>query len=130
MKLANLDPDHIISTDLFAPPEFLEAMFDLVISFGVIEHCADTAGCIRACARYLKPGGTLISLIPNQRRLIGFLQKHVDRAIFDKHVPLSLQELIRAHEVAGLKELLSTYLCFFNFGVLDLGEFATPAFRR
>ncbi len=130
MRRACLRPQQILCADLFEPPLFMQSMFDLVVSFGVIEHFADTADCIRACARYLRPDGTLITLIPNQRGLNGFMQKHVDRAIFDKHVPLTLRQLVRANESAGLKELLSTYIGVFNFGVLDLGEFATPALRR
>ena len=130
MRRCGLDPDHIVCADLFQPPAAMEGAFDVLVSFGVIEHFADTADCIRACARYLRPGGTVISLIPNQKGLNGFLQKHLDRSIFDKHVPLNLTELIRAHELAGLKALSASHFCFVNFGVLDLGQFGTPELRR
>ncbi|WP_437830178.1 methyltransferase domain-containing protein [Sorangium sp. So ce1153] len=34
---------------------------DAVVSPGVVEHFEDTAGCLRACARYLRPGGPIIT---------------------------------------------------------------------
>jgi SAM-dependent methyltransferase len=130
MRRAQLHPQQILHADLFQPPRFMEVMFDIVVSFGLVEHFQDTAGCIRACARFLRPGGSLITLIPNERGLTGFLQKHLDRVIFDKHVPLDLSQLVRAHEAAGLKVSRSAYICFFNFGVLDPGEFVTPSVRK
>jgi SAM-dependent methyltransferase len=54
-------PGEIVCADLFAPPPHLLAQFDVVVSFGVVEHFDDTAACVAACARLVKPGGLMVT---------------------------------------------------------------------
>jgi SAM-dependent methyltransferase len=57
-------------------------LLDLVIMFHVLEHLADPLSQLRAIARRVKPGGTLILGIPNiaswQARVVGSRWMHLD----------------------------------------------------
>ncbi len=64
-------PGRILYGDLFAPPNELLGSQEVVITFGVVQHFADTAGCVRALARLMKPSGTLITIIPNLTGVLG-----------------------------------------------------------
>src|SRR5262249_22113994 len=110
--------------DLFAPPEELLEQFDLVISFGVVEHFRDTAGCLRACSRFVKPSGRLMTLIPNLAGLTGQIQKLVDRAVFDVHVPLTREQFSSAHRQPGMDLLECDYFLPINLSVVNSGRLA------
>lgn len=49
--------------------KFSDAMFDLVLSVGVIMYIKDDAKAVREMCRVLKPGGTLIMVVDNKRNL-------------------------------------------------------------
>jgi len=112
----------IVCADLFsAPPEMRQA-FDVVVSFGLAEHFADTAGCIRAFSSYLRNGGMMITTVPNMAGLVGKLQKFADRHVFDTHVVLDAEGLCAAHADPSLTVLECGYLSFLNFGVVNPGR--------
>jgi 2-polyprenyl-3-methyl-5-hydroxy-6-metoxy-1,4-benzoquinol methylase len=110
----------IVCADFFNAPQNLAGKFDVVVSMGVVEHFVDTAKCIAAISRLLKPGGLLLTTIPNMRGLTGALQKTFDREVFDKHVPLDREMLRRAHEEAGLIIQECSYFIFNNFFVIAI----------
>ena len=113
-------PGQIVLADFFHPPFELLGQFDAVVSFGVAEHFDDTAACIASFARFLRPNGRIVTVIPNLTGLTGFLQKHLNRALYEKHVPLGAGELAAAHRAADLSVLASGYLISSNFGILNL----------
>jgi SAM-dependent methyltransferase len=109
----------VVQCDFREPPAPLRSAFDIVFSFGVIEHFTDTATALRACAAYLKPGGIIITLVPNMNGIPGWMQRWLDRKIFDIHVPLDFQALTRAHATAGLDVVACEYLLFINLNVVN-----------
>lgn len=110
----------IICGDLFSPPESLIGAFDTVVSFGVAEHFEDTAACLRAFARYLKPGGLLITTMPNMPGLVGQLTKAINFPVYQMHIPLDQAGLAETHRQAGLDVLSCEYLCVWNLGVVNI----------
>ena len=96
-------PGEIYEADLFAPPAQLLERFDLLVSFGVVEHFDPTADALIAMARLLRPGGRMFSTVPNFTRLLGAYQKLLDRALYNAHVPLGRESLAAAHRQAGLE---------------------------
>lgn len=112
----------IISADILRPPPYLLNRFDYVVSFGVVEHFEATRECLKACAAFLRPGGTLVTVIPNMNGLVGWLQKCLAKEVYDVHVPLDAKALRREHELGGLTILKCEYFCFLNFGVLNLNR--------
>jgi 2-polyprenyl-3-methyl-5-hydroxy-6-metoxy-1,4-benzoquinol methylase len=104
----------------FSAPESWTGIFDIVVSFGVVEHFQDTERCIARISRFLKPRGVLITIIPNLTGLMGAIQKFLNRDIFNIHVPLSKKNLDKAHRASGLQVITCNYFLFANFGVLSL----------
>ena len=103
-------PGEIYEGDMFAAPANLLGNFDVVVSFGLVEHFTDTAAAIAACAACAKPGGMVVTMIPNMSGLHGKLYRVFDKKVFDTHVPLNLADLAKAHTSAGLDVILSEHL--------------------
>jgi 2-polyprenyl-3-methyl-5-hydroxy-6-metoxy-1,4-benzoquinol methylase len=120
----------IVCSDLFSPPEFMLDVFDAAISFGVVEHFQDTTECIAAFSKFLKPGGLLITNVPNLQGMNGLIQKVVNRTIFDIHVPLNISTLIRAHQINGLRIISCKYFLFANLGVLNIENLKGSLFYK
>jgi 2-polyprenyl-3-methyl-5-hydroxy-6-metoxy-1,4-benzoquinol methylase len=110
----------VVCADFFSPPESLLGSFDVVVSLGVAEHFTDTPDCIKAFARFLKPGGLMLTSIPNMKGLPGLLARRFNRAFYDVHVPLDAQALAGAHAAAGLNVLECDNFMSSNFGVCSL----------
>lgn len=113
-------PARIVCANLFSPPPDLTAAFDVVVSFGVVEHFDDTVAALSALTRFLRAGGRIITLIPNLRGIYGLLQRAVNRPVYDMHVPLSRDELVRAHTAAGLSVRWSSYVLGANLCALNI----------
>jgi 2-polyprenyl-3-methyl-5-hydroxy-6-metoxy-1,4-benzoquinol methylase len=112
----------IICADIFNPPVELWRRFDVAVSFGVVEHFAETAKCISAIARLVKPEGLVLTFVPNLVGSVGYLQKVLDRRVFEKHKPLDRNLLEQAHLDAGLIISTCDYFLFSNFGVNNINE--------
>lgn len=106
--------------DLFAPPADLLDRFDVVFSYGLVEHFQDTAACLCAVSRFVKPGGLIVTIIPNMCGTIGWLQRKLNEKVYRVHVPLDCDDLRAAHEEAGLGVTRCDYLLSVNFGVISL----------
>jgi len=73
----------IIEADLF---EYKPAvLYDLVTSFGLIEHFNDTKAILETHLQFLKPGGVLFVTLPNFKAVNGWVQRKFDKANYDKH---------------------------------------------
>lgn len=109
--------------DLFEPAEDLLEKYDVVFAAGVIEHFKEISKPCEAMTRLVKPGGYVINTIPNfsLKSYMGKLQKKYAPDIYDKHVLLDKEDLIQAHEKAGLKMLYCDYLLAYDYGVLNFG---------
>jgi len=112
----------VYCSDIFAVPASLKGGFDVVVSFGLIEHFSNTNEIVSALAGLLKPGGVILTNIPNMRGTTGFVQKILNRRIYDIHVPLTPSQVKSAHEAAGLSVIEAGYFLSSNFGVVNLGD--------
>jgi 2-polyprenyl-3-methyl-5-hydroxy-6-metoxy-1,4-benzoquinol methylase len=104
----------IVQADMFDPPAALKNSFDFVFSYGLIEHFTDTAAAIRASTAFLKQDGLAITIVPNMVGFIGFLQKLLDRNVYNIHMLLDREKLRASHEAAGLEIIRCEYLLFIN----------------
>jgi SAM-dependent methyltransferase len=115
----------IVCADLFSPPADLMSSCDFVVSFGVVEHFEDTTGCIEAMLRFVKPGGLLITIIPNMVGVIGIIQKHLNRPVYDIHQLIDAKAFRRHHETADAEVLECDYFMSTHFGVCNLNGVPT-----
>jgi 2-polyprenyl-3-methyl-5-hydroxy-6-metoxy-1,4-benzoquinol methylase len=120
----------VIEADVFEKNEQLAGAFDIVVSFGLVEHFSPPSDCIRAMSKYLKPGGLMITLVPNFVGVCGSLQKMLNRDVYNTHCLLSAQSLSEEHHKAGLKTIAAEYLVSCNFGVCSVGDVSGVSPRR
>jgi hypothetical protein len=101
------------------------------MSFGLVEHFTDTPHIVRALASFLRPGGRMLTIVPNMHGLVGFVQRLAARSIYNVHEQLSPHELAIAHEASGLEVVEADYLLPAGFGVVNYQEpGALYQFRR
>ena len=113
---------HLVQGDFFDESLLPLDHFDLIYSLGFIEHFTETAVVTRRIANLLRPGGKVMTLIPNFAGPYGALQRRVNRPTFEKHVVMVPDQLDQAHVVAGLQPLKSAdYFGCFGPGVVDYG---------
>jgi SAM-dependent methyltransferase len=74
---------NIIEADLFNYKP--DKLYDMVLSFGLIEHFSDTASIIETHLQFLKPGGVLFITLPNFTGINGWVQRKFDQENYDKH---------------------------------------------
>jgi 2-polyprenyl-3-methyl-5-hydroxy-6-metoxy-1,4-benzoquinol methylase len=110
----------ISHADIFDPPGYLLGRFDVVVSFGVVEHFDRPSDCIAMMARFGRPGGTLLTLVPNLAGVAGIMQKYLCRRIYDTHVVLDRDALAAIHRDAGLEVRSCEYFMGVNWTVVNL----------
>jgi SAM-dependent methyltransferase len=111
----------IFHQDLFCPEPSQLAGFHLVFSNGVVEHFEDPGAVLRQMAAYLRPGGLMVTIVPNLTGWLGSLQALVSPEVMAIHRPLTREELAEAHVAAGLKPHFCAYLAFLHFSVVNPG---------
>jgi SAM-dependent methyltransferase len=99
----------IIEADLFTYRP--EKLYDMVLSFGLIEHFNDTKAIIETHLQFLKPGGVLFITLPNFKGVNGWVQRKFDRDNYDKHNINSMNpQLLADHcRTLGLIEVEAYY---------------------
>lgn len=119
----------VYQCDMFDSNHQLEGRFDVVCSFGLVEHFDDTAKAISACAKFVKSHGLVITFIPNMKGINGFFYKLFNRDVFDTHLPIDLNELVTAHKNAGLKVIYQSYILSLP-AVLDGDRVESNLFKK
>lgn len=99
----------IIEADLFNYQP--EKQYDIVSSFGLIEHFSDTRDIIARHIRFLKPGGRLFITLPNFRGVNGWVQKTFDLENYKKHNIMCMDTDLLAGIASelGLKDVSAYY---------------------
>lgn len=115
-------PGRIFHQDLFSPAPELVENFDVVFSNGVVEHFSEPARVLRQMATFLKPGGLILTIIPNFTGWLGRLQQLLGPEILALHNLLCRESLAAAHREAGLKVLSCDYVAFLHFSVIHPGK--------
>jgi 2-polyprenyl-3-methyl-5-hydroxy-6-metoxy-1,4-benzoquinol methylase len=100
----------ILCRNFFDENQDLFQQFDIVFSRGVIEHFEKPEIVLKRFYNFLKPEGMIVTIIPNMTRLMGKLQKMVNKPVYDLHIPMNLNELRNFHSQTGFKEIYSSYI--------------------
>ncbi len=107
---------------MFNAPSDMVEQYDVVCSFGVVEHFEDTSGALKAAAIFLKPGGLLITPAPNHNGITGLMQRIFSREVFNIHKIIDKKMLDSASEQAGLQTVDSNYF-------INLSLYANPGIQ-
>jgi trans-aconitate methyltransferase len=100
---------NIIEADLFTYQP--TGKYDLVSSFGLIEHFENTKDIVEKHLMFLNEGGTLFITLPNFKGVNGWVQKNFDQYNYDKH-NISCMDLSFLNSVAkelSLKKVKTYY---------------------
>lgn len=83
----NLNPNNIIYEDFFSPnfQKKYKNYFDIVSSFGFIEHFENVEKVIKYHLNTLKKGGTILIMIPNIKGLNYYIQTFANKKIINIH---------------------------------------------
>lgn len=84
--------------------------FDVVASFGFVEHFENTKQCISHIMKISKKNGLIITIIPNMTGLYGLGYKLLKPSVYAIHNPLDLKQLAKAHVENGLQLIEEQYL--------------------
>jgi len=103
-------PGDIRQRDLFEDNRDLEGTADFLFSLGFIEHFEDTVGVLTRMRRLLKPGGVILTIVPNFAGWLGSVQKLVHPDVYRMHVILDLPDIERVHREAGFEAVEAGYL--------------------
>jgi SAM-dependent methyltransferase len=95
-------PVRLIEGDLFDRQKLPVAGFDVVYSGGFVEHFPSPRALMERLVELLRPGGVVVTAVPNLCGINGLLQKLVDADTFRRHVVLSPSQLDAAHAAGGL----------------------------
>ena len=101
---------HLLEQDLFTYS--CNEKYDIVFSYGLIEHFQDTGEIVGRHLDLLKPHGTLLIILPNYLGLSGIFQKWIDPKSYATH-NLSAMELSRLKQIGrdlGLADAQVAYV--------------------
>lgn len=88
--------------------------FDVVTSFGFVEHFDDTRQVIQKQIDLLKPGGTLVVVIPNHSGLYGRIMKRIDPQKHKIHNLMDYTDLQAAVIASGAEIVAGGYYGHFG----------------
>jgi len=109
----------IYHQDVFAAESALHGKFDLILSFGVVEHFSELSHALLAKRNYLNEHGLMFTLIPNMAGSLGFFTRLFNRGVYEMHNPHDLVSFLEGHRKAGMAVLSGEYLGSTNFSVLS-----------
>lgn len=102
-----------------------DRQFDVVFSFGLVEHFSPPFEAIQKHLELAKSGGLVVIGVPNLKKAIyGFCQKIIEPQILKAHVNISPEELRDA-----LHDSIDIYFCDY-VGVLNFFLLYIPASKR
>ncbi|MFA5479643.1 MAG: class I SAM-dependent methyltransferase [Candidatus Muiribacteriota bacterium] len=108
--------------DIFDDIPFLKEKFDVLISFGLVEHFEDYSEVIQKLSCFLKKDGIIITVIPNLKNSIYYkIQKLSEKNILKKHVMINLKDLENAHS-SCFEKINCAYAGKINFFITNFGS--------
>jgi len=100
--------------DLFkASPEDV-GQYDFVYSLGLVEHFSDLENVLGALLKFVRPGGTLFTLVPNLRSVHGLAMWVWQPELLRKHELISKGQLTRTYKNLGLTDVRAQCLGVFS----------------
>lgn len=125
----SIDAD-VIHADVFEyePPKEL---WDVVASFGFVEHFTDTADVMRHHLKLLRPGGWLVVSIPNHSGVNGSILKMVDKELYDTHNRMSCEALVAGIEATNEADIVDArYVGRFSLGNTGIYAYGLKRFSK
>lgn len=113
--------------DLFADIGDLEQTADILFSLGFIEHFEDTVGTLVRMRNLIRPGGIIITVIPNFSGWLGRIQERVNPEVYRMHIVMDADDLDRVHREAGFRTIEIGY---FGSIATEVAKYPAPCQLR
>jgi 2-polyprenyl-3-methyl-5-hydroxy-6-metoxy-1,4-benzoquinol methylase len=120
LRILNIPYGEIICKDIFEENCTDGKKYDIVFSYGVIEHFEKPEEIIAIFSSFLNTGGIMITLVPNLNGFMGLLSRWFIPDIYKMHRVINKEQLGGYHESNALKNLKTNYAGTFTFAVLPL----------
>jgi len=114
----------IIQADIFSyEPASPGRQWDIVASFGFIEHFENSREAVKRHLELLKPGGFLVLVVPNHQGIYGKILKKTFPEIFRAHRIMSRETILKELQSSGEIEIVEEgYYGRLGFGHTGLVE--------
>ncbi len=100
---------NIFCQDFLQFAELQRPLFDLVISFGFIEHFTDPSAALQSMYQVLKPGGLVFATVPNITGIYKPLVRIMNKDVYDDHVLMNDVEIREQTIKSGFVDVQSGY---------------------
>lgn len=121
----------LVEADVFQEGCLPQEHFDVVFSLGFIEHFAEGSAVVRYLSGLIRPGGVMVTVVPNLNGFWGRVQRWLDPEIYRAHLIYDPKELDDVHVVAGLGALeRASYFGGCNPSALNFGRSLEQLPRR
>ncbi len=100
----------ILCRNVFDDNKDLQESFGAVFSYGVVEHFDPLDSILRKFYGFCRPGGIVITVIPNMNGFTGRLQRWVNRNVYEKHLVITDGEFKAAHQRSGFVTMECHYM--------------------
>lgn len=109
LRLLKIEFGEIFCKDLFEKDCTGGKRYDIVFSYGVIEHFDRPEDVVRIFSSFLNPGGVIITLVPNLNGLMGSMVRKFTPDVYAMHRVITPDNLRSYHEASGLHALKTKY---------------------
>ena len=120
LKMQNIPYGEIICKDIFESDCTNGKKYDIIFSYGVIEHFDNADEVVKIFTSYLNPGGIIISLVPNLNGAMGVISRYFVMDIYKMHIVIDSDKLKKLHRSNKLELVKCNYAGTFTFSVLPL----------
>lgn len=112
----------IFCEDFFkADPQSI-GQYDFVYSLGVVEHFSDLKQTLKTELKFVKPGGTLFTEIPNLKSSVHRILAWVYQPeLLSKHEKISKIDLIKVYNDLGLNHVEANFAGIFSLNIVAWG---------
>ncbi len=111
----------IFHKDIFSADATKIGRFDFVFSLGVVEHFTVLEDVIACLLKFVKPGGLLLTEVPNLFSIHGILSWIYQPAQLAKHKIITKGEMDSAYRNVFLENINSSYLGMSSFNIVAWG---------
>jgi 2-polyprenyl-3-methyl-5-hydroxy-6-metoxy-1,4-benzoquinol methylase len=118
LELLNIKNDGIICQDIFDPNCTRGHAYDVIFSYGVIEHFEKPQDIVKIFKSFTNQNGTIITLVPNLNGLNGWLTRYFMKDVYDMHRVITREQLKQYHEGNSLENYNTNYAGTFSLGVI------------
>jgi 2-polyprenyl-3-methyl-5-hydroxy-6-metoxy-1,4-benzoquinol methylase len=120
LDILGIEHDPILCRDFFAPDPTGGKKFDVVFSYGVIEHFTNPEEIVGIFNKFLNDDGVMITLVPNFTGLNARITKFFMPEVYNIHRKITKEQLASYHSSNNLTVLKNGYAGMFSFGVMPL----------